>query len=131
MKLPPIKRFLTEDFPTERSWIDRFFGSMNLFLTSMSNGLNNGLTIQENQLAQIKQITISGASPTAKIQWRFAGKPIGVTIIAISKSDGSPSLITSAVTCDWSFSQGFVLINNATGLNPTVSYLVTFYVIGG
>ena len=131
MKLPPIKRFLTEDYPTEKGWIDRFFGSFNLFMTAISNGLNNGMTIQDNMLAQIKPITISGASPSSKFAWKFSGKPIGVLVIGLTKSDGSPSLVTASVTCDWSFSQGFVLINNVTGLNPGASYLVTFYVIGG
>lgn len=128
--LPPLKRFLQEDF-TDQPWISRLLTPLNLFLTTVYSSLNNGLTINENTLGQIKTISVNGATPTAQFRWNFQTKPVGVLVISTVQSSGAASVITNAVTCDWSFSQGLVNINNVTGLDVAKTYYITFYVIGG
>lgn len=127
MRLPPIKRFLMEDFQTEASWIGRLIIPLNTFMTIMTNGLDNGMTISENMLAQIKTISVSGATSQTSFLWPFQIKPIGCHVIACTKADGTP-FQNPGVT--FTFSQGLVQVT-LTGLSPTDNYFVTFHVIGG
>lgn len=129
--LPPIKRFLTEDFPTQASWIGNLLYPLNLFFNTVYSNLNNGLTLSQNMLAQVKTISISGSSPTTSFPWKFSSAPIGVTLVNIVQTDGTPAVITNATTCAWSYAAGVVTINNVTGLNSAHQYSATFIVWGG
>lgn len=130
-KLPAIKRFTREDFPDAPNWIDKLFYTLNLFMSSVYSALNQGLTANDNTLGMIKTLSISGASPSTSFKWNFLSKPEGCIVIAAVQTDGTPATITNAVTCDWSYSQGIIYINNVTGLNASHTYSVTFWAIGG
>ncbi len=130
MRIPPIKRLSQEDFP-EQSWITKLFDPLNLFLNAMTSGLANGLTAQENMIAIIKTITVDGATPSTSFLWPFATKPVICIIGSTVDISSSPAVITQAVTCDWSYVAGSVLINNITGLDTAKSYSITFQVTGG
>ena len=129
--LPTIKRFLTEDYPTESSWIGTLLYQLNLLLNTIYTNLNNGITIQNNMLGMIKTLPITGLSPTTQFNWTFSTSPIGVFVSQCLQSDGTPAVITSAVTCAWSYSAGIISINNVTGLNSAHTYNCTFIVFGG
>ena len=128
--LPQLKRFLQEDFP-DQPWIGKLFYPLNLFMNAVYSALNNSLTFQDNLLSQIKTLSVNGSSPTVQFTWKFSTNPVGVLILRALDSSSSPTVVTSAVTCDWSFSSGVVTINNITGLTAGKTYSVTFLVIGG
>lgn len=130
--LPPIKRFLTEDFPEQASWIGTLLYPLNQFLNTVYSNLNNGITLAQNMFAQIATLPIKGSSPTTSFTWKFqtAGSPIGVSVINVSLSSGTGSAL-GAVTCQWSYSAGIISISNITGLDSANSYNITFIVWGG
>lgn len=131
--LPSIKRFLTEDFPDQASWIGTLFYPLNEFLQTVYSNLNNGLTLSQNMLAQVVTLPIKGSSPTTSFSWNFSksGNPIGVTVVNALNTNGSGSGVLGAVSCQWSYSAGVISILNITGLNAANSYNVTFIVWGG
>lgn len=130
--LPTIKRFLVEDYPSEASWIGTLLYPLNLLLNTIYSNLNNGLTIQQNMLGQLKTLTVSGASPSTKFNWNFPGQtPAAVIIGQCLQTDAPASVITSAVSVAWSYSAGVISIDNIAGLNSSHTYSVTFVVFGG
>lgn len=127
--LPPIKRFLADDYPKEeQSWINTLLYPLNLLLNTIYSNLNNGLTIGQNMQAQLNTLPVTGASPTTSYQWKFstAGAPAAVLIGNVVQTNGTSQPITQAVTCSWSYNAGIVSINNVTGLTKGNSYNVTF-----
>jgi hypothetical protein len=128
--LPTIKRFLADDFPGQAEWIGNLLFPLNLLLNTLYSNLNNGLTIQNNMQAQVKTLAISGALPTTSFPWKYASAPIGVTLINIVQTDGTPATITLATTVAFSYAAGVVTISNVTGLNATHTYNATFIVWG-
>lgn len=128
MRLPPIKKFLMEDFQDQTTWIGKLFSPLNEYLTVVANGLSNGLTIQENMLAQIKTVLVNGASPSTSFTWKFSARPIGCVAIGATLADGTPAL-NPQIT--WTYSAGIVQITSIAGLDTTKSYNITFHVIGG
>lgn len=131
--LPTIKRFLAEDYPTESGWINNLLYPLNLLLNTIYSNLNNGLTLSQNSLAQVKTISITGQNPTTTFNWNFSTvqAPVGVIVVNCVQTDSPVSTITQAVTCAWSYSGGVISILNVTGLNKSHSYSVTFIVWGG
>ena len=132
-QLPPIKRFLIDDFPSEASWIGTLLYPLNLLLNTIYANLNNGLTIQQNMQAQINTLSVTGANPTTSYQWKFSsiGAPLGVTIVNSVQTNSPITPIVNAVTCQWSYSAGTVTISNVTGLTNSNTYNVTFITWGG
>lgn len=129
--LPPIKRFLAEDFQSQAAWINNLLYPLNQLLGVIYSNLNRGLTLSQNMLAMTKVISVVGATPTTSFPWPFSTAPIGVSLISTKQTDGATSVITNAVTCDWSYTAGIISINNVTGLNAAHTYSCTFIVWGG
>ncbi len=130
MKLPPIKLLMQEDFPGV-TWITKLLYPLNLFMTTVYSGFNNGLTRADNMIAMFKTITIAGSTPTTSFQWPFQTNPVSCTIAKITKSDGTNVVFTSAVYASWSYSAGVISITNITGLDSSTTYSVTFEAHGG
>lgn len=127
--LPTIKRFLTEDYPTEASWIGTLLYPLNLLLTTIYSNLNNGLTLQSNALAQVKQISVDGTLASIQFPWNFpSNAPVGVSIVSCYDSQ---SQVPVAAACSWSYASGTVTIVNVTGLTAGSTYTCTFIVWGG
>lgn len=131
--LPAIKRFVTEDYPSQTAWIGSLLYPLNLLLNTIYTNLNNGLTVKQNMVGDIKTLSVSGATPVTSFPWKFSTAPVGVNVINAAQTDGTPTPITSAVSCagSWSYNAGVITINNVTGLNSAHTYNITFHVIGG
>lgn len=131
--LPTIKRFLTEDYPSEASWIGTLLYSLNLLLNTVYSNLNNGLTIAQNMQAQVKTLSVSGLNPTTSFNWNYPniGAPIGVSVVQCLQTDAPISVVTNPVTAAWSYTGGVISINNVTGLSSAHTYSCTFIVWGG
>jgi|ERR1019366_4289642 hypothetical protein len=126
--LPTIKKFLTDDFPGQASWIGNLLYPLNLLLNTVYSNLNNGLTFSQNLLGQVNSLSVTGANPTTTFNYKFSGQgsPAAVWIGAIS---GSPAL-TAAVSISWSYSAGTVSVT-VQGLPKSGTYNITFLTSGG
>lgn len=131
-RVPPFKRIGQEDFPGQRSWITSLLGPLNNFFSIMYENLNQGLTFNDNFRAFIKDVRVD-ASPTYPITFQNTMRvsPQGVIILKLEENVSNPSTVTSAVTLDWSFSEGSIKINNITGLDAAKTYSLRVLVIGG
>ena len=131
--LPTIKRVLADDFPTQETWIGTLLYPLNLLLNTIYSNLNNGLTLSQNCLAQVKTLAISGSSPSTSFLYPFGGvqAPVGVSIVQCLQADAPAAGFTAPVTCTWSYAAGVVSINSVTGLVAGHSYNCTFIVWGG
>jgi hypothetical protein len=56
MKLPVVRYFRVEDFPSEKDWISRLLGSLNSFLNYTYLALNRGLVFSDNFTGQEVEI---------------------------------------------------------------------------
>lgn len=131
--LPPLRRFMSEDFPDAPSWLPRFFYPLNRFMGAVYSALNQGLTFNNNMIAQIKtlSITAGSSSPVTQFTWSFSTSPVGCLVISTTDISSTPAVVTNAVTIDWGYGSGVVTINNITGLTAGKTYSITFLVIGG
>jgi hypothetical protein len=129
--LPVIKRFLTEDFPTQSSWIGGLFYPLNLLLNTIYSALSNGITLAQNVQAQVKTLSVSGSSPTVSFPYQFApASPIGISVINAAQTNSPAVALSGAVGCTWTLNSG-VLTVAVQGLNPGGVYNITFVVWGG
>lgn len=132
MQLPPVRRLIVEDFPSQKGWIDRLLYPLNQFLTSMATGLQNGLTFQENILSQIQTVTISNNTAEFPIlfKWNFHNKPQMVFMNAFDVST-IPQPFSSAVFPTWVYLDASkqIQVSSITGLVANQKYSLTFLVI--
>lgn len=100
MQLPPIKRLLTEDFKSEDKWIGKLLFPLNQLLQSLSTGLQNGLTFQENISSQVKTVTFNNNTGEFPIVFKntLKNSPIGCWVIDVEDISSSPQSLSSAVT---------------------------------
>ena len=127
MKLPAIVKLATQDFQDQASWIGRLFSILNNFTSNMKSALDNGLTLSDNHIAQIRTLTVNGATSVVTFAWPFNINPAGCIPINCTDLSGVPQTIPQIV---YSYSQGATTIR-VLGLNASAQYLITFYVIGG
>ena len=147
-QLPVIKQLQAQDFPTQQSWIGSLLYVLNLFLGSVYAALNNGLTIAQNSIGAVVPYTITtaaaayyagnpttyataGSASVVSFPWKFNTKPALVMLGQLTDISSSPKPVTSAVSIDWSYSSGVIIINSISGLTSTKTYSATFVVLGG
>lgn len=139
--LPPIKRLAQEDYH-DQPWIGRLLGPLNQFLQSIYAAFNNGFTMNENMIAQVKTLTIAGAVPNLAngkyvTQWNWpfpATRPVGLWIGNITDISAAPivkAVIVLPVSVAWTYGAGVIYIQNIAGLDITRTYSATFFVSGG
>lgn len=131
-KIPRLKRIVTEDFPSEKSWIGKLLSPLNDFMESVTAALSKRLTFGENMACQIFELTFDGRFP-AKVSWNAQGRPLGVLLLEVRrKSDGAPP--AGAVSLPWTFNQAReVEIPSLPGVTPTNAepWVVKFVVVEG
>lgn len=129
MKLPPInlisKEALGADVP---DWTERLLYPINLFMTSVYNGLNKDIT-DSNTKTQIKQFTIIGsATPTENIysfSTDYQGTPEGVALHKLERADNASLILTTAPYVSWNYRNGLFNVLAITGLSAGITYKIT------
>lgn len=125
MKLPSIKKILTENF-ADLEWAPRLLDPLNAFIESVVQGLNNQLTISENFDGVVTRLVVDGIYPQ-KFQWKRTAKPTVAFIGGISPI-GSATTPTDAVSLYWDYDgQGGFRVLDVPGLAATTTnkYSVT------
>lgn len=130
-QLPVIKRFLTEDFPDQKSWIGGLFYPLNLLLNTIYSALSNGITLSQNMQAQVKTVPVTGLNASVTFPYQYSpASPIGCSVINVVQTNSPAVTLRSAVGCLWTYSNGLVTAT-VQGLDLNSSYNVTFVVWGG
>lgn len=133
MFLPPIQRISREDVPEAPDWISRLLRPLNEFLSAMYNGLNNGLTLQENVACQIKAFTLTAgaaaANNTSKFPLTMKRKPQYLVPLSVNVSTVSDVRSGSASTFTWNYDGVNVNITSISGLTNGSLYTITVLLI--
>lgn len=123
-KLPPISRFLREDFP-DQEWIDSLLWPLNQFMTAVYSGLAKGLTITDNFAGQVKEITVtSNGSGEASTSFAWTGSTIPTDLIVTRVTLVSGSAPSGAIMPTWTYDGSKILISAFTGLANSSTYRI-------
>lgn len=124
-KIPPLRRFLAEDFPTEvQKWIGALLTGVNNYFEQNTSALNKGLTITDNFAGAIKTAEIDGVFPV-RISWDLAGKPQTVLVGDVKTASGVSATLLRAPGVQWSFNQsGELQIDDVFGILPDIKTFV-------
>lgn len=128
-----IKRLSVEEFKEAPSWINRLLQWLNQFVEYVAISFSNGITFDENIQSQIKLLEIvAGATPasnTAKFICTLPVTPRGVIVMRITERTGNYSVIGAAVSVEWRFENGSILITSITGLTSGKIYDLSILII--
>jgi hypothetical protein len=123
-KITSIKRFFTEDFPSDvRPWIsERLLVPLNQFIDQSIGALSGGLTFADNLKCKKYDIVIA-ASQTypVKLQWALNERPSSVNIAQFVAQDNSTP--SAAVSVYWLFDAGQISVT-LIGLDAAKKYNV-------
>lgn len=128
-KLPSIKRFAAEDFPSEKSWIGGFFQGLNQFLESVVSSLDASLTVADNLDAQLAQVTVSTngsgvITDNAVFKVTTKSRPTNVLVGKVEILSGTA--VTGAPFPTWEFipASNSIKITSFTGLAVSSKYKI-------
>ena len=141
--LPPIKRFVLEDFAGVKEIPDfcsKFFYPLNLFLTSTYSALNNGVTIAANTLgvltSPIAVTSDANGQATTTVNWKYPQSPPRGVVVMSCTLAGVSTLIPHH---SWTYASGVVTVSmqfvklsgGAMVASPSQTLSVTLWVNGG
>ena len=134
--LPPIKRISKEDLVDAPDWVDKIIYPVNLFFDSVYRALNGRLTLPENIVGQIKEIsfqvkaTYNGTDTTEWDVLNFnsslgsLAKGLHIMQIKEVTDNGNFSPIGKNVSIDWEDENRNIKIHYITGLTATKKYIL-------
>jgi hypothetical protein len=131
MQLPTYRRLTEQDLQDAPAgaWKTNLLYSINLFFQQLYTGLSNGLTPEQNDIAQVKTFSLIGSSTpsdnTATFTTNFNYYPLGRDLINIQPTDGSSPIFTSAPYVSWNFANGRFNVLGISGLTDGVTYSIT------
>lgn len=140
--LPPIRRFLTEDFKSQSSWIGPLLINLNNFVESVVNAFNKGITLNENTTGAVLSVTLT-TPPTSNapaiVAWTKSVFPVALLVGNITLLNNASFTLTTAVQVQFSQTQsGAISINNVVGLptsfgtsGNTDKYVLTLIALAG
>lgn len=130
--LPPTKRLVPEDYPTQMSWIEQLLQPLNQFLESTVAALNRGLTLNQNLDAQVLDITVTttagSAAPVTLVPVTTKSRPTAVLIGNCRYASGNGT--TAAVFPLWEYlpASRQIKINTIYGLGASTKYTLTLVI---
>jgi hypothetical protein len=131
MQLPMYRRITEEDLQDapKGNWKSKLLYAINLFFQQIYYGLQNQLTPEQNDIAQIEVFTIKGSSTPSKNTYSFTTNfsyyPSRITLGRIVPTDGSTYVFSTAPFLSWDFNNGTFLVLGICGLQDNVPYKVT------
>ena len=130
--LPQIRRFLVEDFVSQKDWIAKLFTPLNNFMDGTVNTFNRGITLRDNLAADIKIVTLDSVPSAAipfPVAWTLKSGPISVHVGNVINADYSALVLTAPVYVQWAYdSKGFRL-TNLIGVTPTKTVKTTITLV--
>ena len=137
MRLPSFTRIVREDLPSEvQSWIDKLINPLNSFMLTIRNGLNKGLTVNDNLGGAVKTVTVRGGA----VEFAYStSRPPKAVILGswrnTTTSTWTPTsgvvdavTVTSGITLSWYYTEGKISCT-FYGLSSTDTYEVTLLIL--
>jgi hypothetical protein len=128
MRLPQTVRIITEDLPNEvTKWVGKLVDPLNNFMLTMRNGLNKGITVNDNMAGSIKTYTVIGNSLT--FEYKSSRRPSVVLLggwVDLTINTWTPTTLPGI--CKWDYANEKL---NCTflGLDSTHRYLITLLIL--
>jgi hypothetical protein len=124
-KITAAYRIRKEDLgPKVPEYVSKIVDAYNKLYEDFYNALKKGITIEDNLQMFIRDLKVKTTSLPIVFK-NTLGKPIKGVVILSTKIEGLDTVITNAVTLDWSIAEGSnVQINNVTGLTAGVEYTI-------
>src|SRR5579864_2226590 len=127
--LPTVQRFKYEDYKDAPNWFAQFLITANLFINSIYNIVNHGITY--SNLGVISPFTFT-YTPGTTSNFSFSNplivNPSNVIIGSITIGNNLTNHPTSVTQLYWHFSQGQIFVDSILGLTNGVTYQITVQV---
>lgn len=126
MKPDKVSQFPTEDFIKVGTWIPKLFQLLNDWVDNYKSILNSGITITDNCMAEIKEITFK-TKTSVDATWPVStklnmGKPrvvhVGAAFVGIGVNE-KPIIMPNI---SYTYESGQILITGASGLEANKDY---------
>lgn len=130
MQLPSFRRIFSTDYPSQfKQLIDTLSVSLNNGIEVLYNALNNEITLEDNIACTVKQVTLqvdSTGKPTQGGAFTLNNNTqiLGVVVLSAINNSNSNAFVTGAPFITGTQSGTTYTINNITGLQPNVSYIL-------
>jgi hypothetical protein len=125
MRLPSYTRIIIENFDKEvQKWIGKLVDPLNNFMLTMKNGLNKGITVNDNLSGLIKTFTVSNNS--VSFSYSSSRRPQVVLIGSVVCLDSG--WVPSPWSHTWSYADGAITCT-FYGLDNTKDYSITLVVL--
>lgn len=99
MKISTTPRLIVEEFPEQKSWIDKMFYVINDFFQKCLSAVNGGLEFGENIMGQEKEFDFlyvsHAASLPINVKWNLSKPPKSCTVVGAYLGSYSGSSILS------------------------------------
>lgn len=127
-KIPLIKRLMREDYPDQRSWIERLISPLNTFMETVSAAMDRNLTVSDNLDCQVITVTVSTGDSTL-FSAKTRARPNGLLVWKVVTLSGSDP--TAAVMPVWTYvaSTNSIKITSWLGLAASSKYQITLQVM--
>lgn len=137
MKLQSFRRLLKTDFEQQyQGLIDKLASVLNIDIESVYNVLNKNVSISDNILCTVKDVTVTvdaTGTPTQQTQFSLDSqvtKVLGTQVIYAINNTNSTSYPTGGIFISFTPTTTGVLINNITGLVANNSYTLRIIAYG-
>jgi len=130
MKIPSWKRLLKTDYAKQfQDLIETLSFSVNNAIDSLNGALNNNISLNDNILCTVKDLTFqvdSTGKPTTPLIFpiTFTSQCQGISIINVLNKTNSSSYPTGGVTLSFTQVQTGLQVNNVTGLIAGNTYTI-------
>jgi len=123
--LQRLKRFVTEDYPSQAEWIGQLLDPLNQFIDTVFGALNKGLTFRENVRSVVKVLEFVEATSAYPMKFAWDLKGGGPTALIVARVVYNSTAPTTTVGADWSFDGTSISIRDFFGLTNGESYKIT------
>lgn len=124
-KLPRLKRFVTEDYPSQDEWIGKLFDPLNQLIDTVFDALNRGLTFSENVRSVVKTLEFTQGQSVYPIKFNWGLRGTGPTALLVARVLYESAAPTASVGCNWSFDGSGISIDSFFGLTDGEKYKIT------
>lgn len=128
MRLPQTVRIITEDLPSEvTKWVGKLVEPLNNFMLTMRNGLNKGVTVNDNMSGSVKSYSVTGNTLT--FEYKSARAPKIVLLggwVDLTTPTWTPTTLPGI--CKWSYANERVECT-FLGLESTHRYSITLLIL--
>lgn len=126
------KRFLVEDFQSQKDWISNLLFGLNLFINEVFTAFTNGLNIEDNLFQEIKEIKFVNQTNNFPLKFttKFKVNPKGV--LPIYCFDNTTNEVQAVAPWPaWTYGNGEIKILSIDGLTLDDTYTIRVLVIYG